>query len=444
MAKYPWSHRDPLPPKPKGRFRSFVARHVQGVSVGLMVTLLLGFVLYPYMLVTVPSGQVGVLWKRFSGPGIYCWCILPRGTVLNPAEIRNEGLHIIWPWDKLFIYDLRLLATTEKYNAISKDGVTVTAEINIRYQLIHDSVAVFHKFIGPGYVKSLLSPEIGSQTRKIISQFTAQEVYVSRARIEEQIRVATQSSLGEHLNSLYQSEASEQFDADSYKKALQASVQVLDTFVLSIELPNPIVAAINRQTEQYYQIQEYRYRVQKEEEESKRKLIEANGIAAFQRIVSQGISPSYLRWRGIEATLALAQSRNAKIVIIGSGKDGLPIILGNFDTTQPQTTPETPSSPSTPEQKPTDEDTTTPSANAPTAQPETPAKPTTPASPNTTPASPTSPSTTNKPQATPTTPTTPATPKTPADQTPSTTQPDPSRDSSLNWLDILSRLTGNK
>jgi hypothetical protein len=97
-------------------------------------------------------------------------------------------------------------------------------------------------------------------------------------------------------------------------------------------LPPPIVAAINRQTEQFYQIQEFKFRVEREAQESKRKQIEANGIAAFQRTVSQGISDSYLRWRGIEATLALAQSPNTKIVIIGSGKDGLPIILGNVDT----------------------------------------------------------------------------------------------------------------
>ena len=78
--------------------------------------------------------------------------------------------------------------------------------------------------------------------------------------------------------------------------------------MLSIELPPEIVAAINRQTEQFYLIQEYKFRVEREAEESKRKQIEANGIAAFQRTVSQGISDSYLRWRGIEATLALAQS----------------------------------------------------------------------------------------------------------------------------------------
>ncbi len=110
--------------------------------------------------------------------------------------------------------------------------------------------------------------------------------------------------------------------------------------MLSIELPPDIVAAINRQTEQYYMIQEYKFRVQREAEESKRKQIEADGIAAFQKTVSQGISDSYLRWRGIEATLQLAQSPNTKIVIIGSGKDGLPIILGNDVPAAPGATPQ--------------------------------------------------------------------------------------------------------
>jgi hypothetical protein len=123
----------------------------------------------------------------------------------------------------------------------------------------------------------------------------------------------------------------EQPDPRHYNDFLKNSIQILDTLVLSIELPPDIVAAINRQTEQYYMIQEYKFRVEREAEESKRKQIEADGIAAFQKTVSQGISESYLRWRGIEATLMLAQSPNAKIVVIGTGKDGLPIILGNAD-----------------------------------------------------------------------------------------------------------------
>jgi hypothetical protein len=96
-----------------------------------------------------------------------------------------------------------------------------------------------------------------------------------------------------------------------------------------------VVNAINRKTEQYYVSEEYKFRVEREKRESERKKIEAEGIREFQTIVSQGISDSYLRWRGIEATLQLSQSSNAKVVIIGTGKDGLPIILGNADVSPP-------------------------------------------------------------------------------------------------------------
>jgi regulator of protease activity HflC (stomatin/prohibitin superfamily) len=331
MIENPWSLDGKPPPAARPGWWGFIRRHFPGLSILLMSLMLVAIVLWPYMIVTVPSGQVGVLWKRFSGPGIYCWCILARGTVLKPEELRDEGLHVIWPWDTLFIYNLRLQSTTEKYNAISSDGVSVTAEINIRYQLNHDAMAVFHKFIGPGYVASLLRPEIGSQARDVIANYSAREVYLSRQQIEDKIKAKAQQNLGAHLNQLVQPQASEQEDRLNYQTTLQKSIQVLDTLVLSIELPPAIVAAINRQTEQFYMIQEYKYRVLREAEESKRKQIEADGIAAFQQTVSQGISDSYLRWRGIEATLQLAQSTNAKVVVIGTGRDGLPIILGNVD-----------------------------------------------------------------------------------------------------------------
>jgi regulator of protease activity HflC (stomatin/prohibitin superfamily) len=318
-------------PQRSSALRRFVRRNLAGESILFVVVLFFGVILWPYMVITVPSGHVGVLWYRLIGFDPACWCFVGRGTVLDPRELKEEGLHLIAPWNKLFIYDLRLQSTTETVNAISKDGVSVTAQINVRYQLLHHSVGVLHKFIGPGYAQSVILPEIGSQAREVISRYTAGEVYTSRDRIQDEIRINTQRGLGANLNKLVQPESMEQPDPKHYNDFLQSSIQILDTPVLSIELPAAIVAAINRQTEQFYQIQEYKYRVQKEAEESQRKLIEANGIAAFQQRVSQGISESYLRWRGIEATLALAQSPNSKIVVIGSGKDGLPIILGNVD-----------------------------------------------------------------------------------------------------------------
>jgi regulator of protease activity HflC (stomatin/prohibitin superfamily) len=349
MAKYPESIDDlPAPPKRRGWWHR-IGRHLPALSVLVLTSMLAAVVLWPYMIINVPSGQVGVLWKRFNGVDIYCWCWVGRGTVLDPRELREEGLHLVWPWDKLYLYDLRLQSATQTYNAISKDGVSVTAQLSVRYQLLHNSVAVLHKFIGPGYLDTVVGPEIGSQARQVISQYTAQEVYTSREVIQKQIRDNAQKSLASNLDKLVQPEAMEQPDPKHYNDFLQDAIQILDTLVLSIELPPDIVAAINRQTEQYYMIQEYKFRVEREAEESKRKQIEADGIAAFQKTVSQGISESYLRWRGIEATLELALSQNAKVVVIGSGKDGLPIILGNVDSPVPPVAPQ-PSANGTPSQ----------------------------------------------------------------------------------------------
>ena len=332
MIAYPWSRVEQPPPASMRGWRGFVHRHLQGVAVTLMVMLLIGFVIYPYMLITVPAGGAGVLWKRFSGPGIYCWCILPAGTVLDPDEIRHEGLHFIWPWDKLYTYSLRLQSSDQKFNAISKDGVFVTAEITIRYQLDVNSVAVLHQFIGPQYLNTLIIPEIGSVARSVIADYTAQQVYsTERQQIQNEIADHSRIAISRRLTKLFQADASVQFTPDNYARLLPKAIQIVDTPVLSIDLPPEIVSAINQKIEQFYKIQEYQFRAQREAEESKRKQIEANGIAAFQRTVSQGISDSYLRWQGIQATLALAQSPNTKIVIIGSGKEGLPIILGNVD-----------------------------------------------------------------------------------------------------------------
>ena len=337
MAYY-LSSTDGVPPNARA-FRRFLRRHFPSLTIMLLAVMLVATFLFPFIVITVPSGQVGVLWKRFNSYDLYCWCFVGRGTIVDPRELRDEGLHVIWPWDKLFLYNLRLQSRTQTYNAISKDGVSVNAQINMRYQLLHNYVGVLHKFIGPNYLYSVVDPEIGSRAREVISQYTAQEVYTSREQIQEKIRQEAQKSLAGHLNSLVQPEAMEQPDPKHYNDFLQNSIQIIDTLVLSIELPPAIVAAINRQTQQFYEIQEFKYRVEREAQESTRKQVEANGIAAFQRIVGQGISESYLRWRGIEATLALAQSPNSKVVVIGSGKDGLPIILGNMDSppaTQPK------------------------------------------------------------------------------------------------------------
>ena len=283
----------------------------------LLVATLLGILLAPFTLITVPSGYVGVLWKRIAA-----------GTVLDPRKLKDEGMRFVWPWNKLFLYDLRLQSTTQTYNAISSDGISLTASINIRYRLKRDAVPQLHQSIGPEYVKAFIIPEIGNRMREVISDYTAEDVYsTKRSEIQTKIRKLAEAKLREKMMEGGEGEDTE--ENAPYKVPLDAMVNLIDTLILDIDLPSAIVTAINRKVEQYYISEEYKFRVAREIRESERKKIEAEGISEFQRIVRKGISSSYLRWRGIEATLQLAQSSNSKVVVLCNSKDGLPIIFGN-------------------------------------------------------------------------------------------------------------------
>jgi SPFH domain/Band 7 family protein len=178
MKAYIWPVEGrPPPTTARDRWRRFVERHLPSVVLYMMVVSLLVVVLVPHMVVTVPSGEVGVLWKRFAG-----------GTVLDPRELRDEGLHVIFPWDRLFLYDLRVQSITETYNAISSDGVNLNATLNIRFRLQHDSVPTLHQVVGPNYIK-LLGPEVASQMREVTAQYTAEQVYsTARQEIQDKIR----------------------------------------------------------------------------------------------------------------------------------------------------------------------------------------------------------------------------------------------------------------
>ena len=175
--------------KPSSRWRRFVDRHLPSAVIYLMVLTLVAVVLFPYVVVTVPSGHVGVLWERFGG-----------GTVLDPRALKDEGLHLIWPWDELFMYDLRLQAITETYDAISSDGVSLSASVNARYRLQRNGVGVLHKAIGPNYLKLIAQPGIGSLTREVIAQYTAEQVYsTARQEIQDKIRQRTLEKASERM-----------------------------------------------------------------------------------------------------------------------------------------------------------------------------------------------------------------------------------------------------
>src|SRR5262249_41345791 len=285
MKAYLWSDGEPLPTTRRARWRRFAERHLPSVVIYLMVATLVAVGLYPHMVVTVPSGDVGVLWKRFGG-----------GTGLDPRRVEKEGVHPLFSRKQIFFFDPELQIFSRSSKALSSHAVSLEATIIVRFRLQRDAVPVLHQAIGPNYEQVLVQPGIGSLTREVIAQYTAEQVYsTARQEIQDKIRSLVEDRLSEKMM--------EHEGEESYRVSMRDTIILYDTLVTGIELPAAIVAAINRKTEQYYIAEEYKFRVEREKRESERKKIEAEGIRDFQQTVSQGISESYLRWRGIEATL---------------------------------------------------------------------------------------------------------------------------------------------
>lgn len=286
------------------RLRRFLHRYSLGLYVAILSLLLAMMLLAPRIFITIPAGQVGVLWLHFFG-----------GTVTD--HYYREGLHIIFPWDEMVIYDTRLQNTARTYDTISSNGLSMQVEIAVRYRLDRDSAGLMHKLVGPNYPEVLVYPEIGSHARELIARYTPEQLYSeTRAFIQGQILERMVTQLGSSLVS---------------QNVRGKMLHIEDVLIRSIRLPPRVAEAIERKAEQQQAMLEYDFRLAREEKERDRKRIEAEGVRDFQSIVARSITHEYLRLRGIEATMALSTSNNSKVIIIG-GKDGLPVILNTADT----------------------------------------------------------------------------------------------------------------
>ena len=287
-----------------GRFRHYWRENVLGLTTTLLIVLLLVIYFSDRMFVHIYSGEAGILWSR-----------LDDGTKTD--RLYGEGLHILFPWDLMYVYNMRLQESRQVYQVLSSDGLQIHVEISVRYRPVREKLGILHQKIGPDYINTLILPEIGAQTRKLIGLKEPEELYSSsRLELEEQIKEFTR----EQIKVRYAHDA----------KAEQ-TVYIEDVLIREIILPETVQIAIENKLAQRHMMLEYKYRIQKEVQEKIRKGIEAEGIRLFQDTVNEGISERYLAWKGIDATLALAQSDNSKVVVIGAGDKGLPIILGNVD-----------------------------------------------------------------------------------------------------------------
>lgn len=304
----------PTPPKKKrknrgGRMAFWMAFF--GTAIFLLYML-------PDILFSVQPGQAAVVWHRFWG-----------GTDID--DTYGEGTHLMFPWDKVFIYDVRLQQLTQDLNVLSTDGLEVIVSTTTRYRAIPEHLGLLHTNVGPDYADKVLVPEVGAHVRNVVGRYDPEQLYTTRREVIQD----------EILTLLRQENQLTMYSGTP----LRELIYIEDVLVRAIKLPEKVEDAIEHKLALRHEMLEYDYRLQREEKEAQRKRIEAEGIRMFQDIVTEGISDRYLKWKGIDATLELAKSPNAKTVIIGSGQDGLPLILGPLDSGPSGTPPPRPATP---------------------------------------------------------------------------------------------------
>ncbi len=261
-----------------------------GVIVGGV--LLLTLVAAGCMTKSIGAGERGVLYSYFSGTDL-------EGTY-------PEGFHLKWPWEQIVDYDVRVKNDNEEIEVLSSNGLTIKMDVSVRYRPDPEQLPELHTTYGQDYYDRLVQPELRSVAREVVGQFTPEELYSTRrAELQEQI----QERVAVTVQNQY--------------------VKVDAVLIRDIELPEQIRRAIANKLEEQELIEQARLSIQRAEQEAERKRVEASGDADRARIIAQSLSPQFLQFQGIQATRELAQSNNAKVVVIGSGEGGLPVILGD-------------------------------------------------------------------------------------------------------------------
>lgn len=269
--------------------QSRMIRMMSLIAVGIVLLLMITSSIF----LTINTGEKGVIFKKFSGG-------------LDKEHVYGQGFHVIAPWNSMIVYDMREQIREETMDVLSSDGLPITIDISVRFNPVPEKLGYLHEEIGPDYAEKIVKDVVRSASREVIGKFTPEEVYSSK---RDSVRFGIEHMVENTLRAKY--------------------IELKAVNLRSIKLPATIEQAIQTKLVQQQEKEQYEFRIAKERKEAERKHIEAEGIKAFQEIVNQGLSDPYLRWKGIEATLSLSESQNSKVVIIGSGKDGLPIILGN-------------------------------------------------------------------------------------------------------------------
>ncbi|MBO6857881.1 prohibitin family protein [Roseibium sp.] len=285
--------------KPKKKPRKI--HRMSRTDKAIAYLLLLGFVsivLWPLTFFVIGPGEVGVLFRT-----------LTVGT--ETRFVYPEGINIKWPWNRIYRYEVRIQKQDETVHGLAADGLRITSDISVLYYPKADNAGKLHRAIGPEYADRFVRPTAVEAVRSVIGKYDPHELYqVDMTRLEKEVM-----------------------------ETIEANNQDLIVFdqviIRRIELPKEINQAISRKLTEEQNALAYEYVLEQARKEAERKRIDAIGYQTFYSIVADALTPQLLTWRGIEATVELSKSNNSKIVIVGGGKDQLPLILGSDIANQP-------------------------------------------------------------------------------------------------------------
>ena len=264
------------------------------IALPVVFIIILVVILISKSAVTIGSGEAGVLYRTFGG-----------GVVTDKPPL-DEGFHIVAPWNKVYIYEVRQQEVFEKMKVLSSNGLDIQLDASAWFQPKYDELGRLHQEKSEQYKERILLPAIRSAARSVVGRYTPEQLYSSK-------RDAIQAEIYEETKKIVE---------DQY-------IQLNDVLVRDVTLPPTIKDAIERKLKQEQESLEYEFRLVTAEKEAERQRIEAQGKADANRILSASLTDKILQDKGIEATLKLSQSPNSKVVVVGSSGDGLPLILGN-------------------------------------------------------------------------------------------------------------------
>lgn len=238
-------------------------------------------------------------------PGERAIIFRPFGSGLDTLNVFHPGFHVVAPWNEFIVYNVKERKTEETMDVLDRNGLSINVEVSVRYNPFPLQLPFLHQQFGVDYVNQLIIPEVRSTVRQVMGRYNAEEIYSTmRAQVEQEIISETTQKLQENY------------------------VDTRAVLIRSINLPTQIRNAIEMKLQQEQEALAYEFRLEKEAKEAERKVIEAEGEAEANRIINESLTPQLLRMRGIEATVRLSTSNNAKTVVIGAGSDGMPLILG--------------------------------------------------------------------------------------------------------------------